>query len=233
MRFFDQYRRFYETTGTLLKPNRFQQRWRIIIDENKAVLRGARVLDIASHDGRWSFAVLKAGASYVEGVEARPELVARARHTFPYYGIAQSAYSFLCQDALQYLAASRLPQFDIVLLLGFFYHTLKHLEILENVERTGARLIIIDTGVAADEEPVIRVGLEDANDIRNAVDHRSSGAGMVPVGLPSREALRLMLDWIGFDFGEIDWRDRVADFTECEDYYSGARGTFLAARRTL
>jgi len=71
IRFFDEYSRFYQTTGPLPKPNRFQQRWRMIIDPNGDLFQGARVLDIASHDGRWSFAALKAGAEFVEGVEGR------------------------------------------------------------------------------------------------------------------------------------------------------------------
>ena len=148
MRFFDKYAKFYETTGTLLKPNRFHQRWRIIIDDNKAAFQGARVLDLASHDGRWSFAALRAGAAYVEGVEARQELVDKARRTFQYYGISDLVYSFICQYVVKYLAARQLPAFDIVLNLGFFYHTLKHLEILENMARTRAKLFIVDTAVA-------------------------------------------------------------------------------------
>ena len=38
-------------------------------------IAGARVLDLASQDGRWAYALAEAGAREVVGIEARPELV--------------------------------------------------------------------------------------------------------------------------------------------------------------
>jgi 23S rRNA G2069 N7-methylase RlmK/C1962 C5-methylase RlmI len=118
-RFFDEYSRFYQTTGTGLEPNRLYQRWRMIIDQNRALYHGARVLDLASHDGRWSFSALKAGAQFVKGVEARAELVRRAHENFAYYGVPSSCYHFVCEDAVKFLSENRM-KFDIVLNLGFF-----------------------------------------------------------------------------------------------------------------
>src|SRR5262245_21272680 len=85
--FFDRHPRFYENTGTKLKPNRFVQRYQAIIHMNKEAFLGARVLDLASHDGRWSMAALDAGAQYIEGVEGRLELVARSFETFKHYEV--------------------------------------------------------------------------------------------------------------------------------------------------
>jgi hypothetical protein len=231
MRFFDEYPRFYETTATLLKPNRFEQRWRMIIEKNAQWLRHARVLDLASHDGRWSFASLKAGATYVEGVEARPELVRSAIDTFTHYEVDPATYAFCCEDAVAYLAQERLPAFDVVLNLGFFYHTMRHMELLENMARTGAKIFIIDTGVLTTAEPIIHVHAEEVADPRNAVDHRNAGVSSIPVGIVSRSALALMLDGVGYDLAELDWRDTVADFSECDEYQQGGRGTFVATRR--
>jgi len=231
MRFFDEYNRFYDTTGTTLKPNRFQRRWEMIFARNAPAFRGARVLDMAAHDGRWAFAAIKAGAAYVEGVEARPELVQRAMQNFSHYQVSDTKYSFVCQDVVKYLAQDNLPAFDIVLNLGFFYHTMRHMEILENSARTNARLMIIDTGVAAVEEPVIQVKLEDVDDFRNAIDHCSLGASAVPVGFVSRSALALMLNYVGYDCTELDWRNLATDSAECDDYATGVRSTFLATRR--
>jgi hypothetical protein len=231
MRFFDEYTRFYDTTATLLKPNRFEQRWRMIFEKNAGLLRGSRVLDLASHDGRWTFASLKAGATYVAGVEARPELVQRAVDTFAHYWINPATYSFVCQDAATYLARDRLPRFDVVLNLGFFYHTMRHLELLENMARTGAKVFIIDTAVLTMDEPIIQVRVEDVNDPRNAVDHRRTGGSMVPVGVASRSALFLMLDYVGYNCTELNWRGTIDDFSECEDYLQGDRATFVATRR--
>ena len=71
-RVFDEFPRFYETSETFAYPNRLNLRHEAIFGENKEVFEGQRVLDIASHDGRWSFAALKAGATSVVGIEGRP-----------------------------------------------------------------------------------------------------------------------------------------------------------------
>ena len=56
--FFDAYPRFYETSKTSASRGRLNLRYEAIFGENADVFRGARVLDIASHDGRWSLAAL-------------------------------------------------------------------------------------------------------------------------------------------------------------------------------
>src|SRR4249919_1385884 len=77
--FFDDYPRFAETSRTAASMDRLNLRYEAIFAENRDILDGARVLDIASHDGRWSLAALATGARSVVGVEARPGLVANAR----------------------------------------------------------------------------------------------------------------------------------------------------------
>ena len=72
--FFDDYPRFYSTSKTGPSRHRLGARHRAIIEGNERLLVGRRVLDIASHDGRWSFAALKSGAAHVTGIEARPHL---------------------------------------------------------------------------------------------------------------------------------------------------------------
>jgi 23S rRNA G2069 N7-methylase RlmK/C1962 C5-methylase RlmI len=76
--FFDRFNRFYSTSRTSPWPERLHARYQAIIQENLDLLRGQRVLDVASHDGRWSFAALKAGCAHVTGMEAREHLVLNA-----------------------------------------------------------------------------------------------------------------------------------------------------------
>ena len=231
MRFFDTFPRFYETTRTLLKPNRFHQRWGMIIERNRSLFGNARVLDLASHDGRWSFAALKAGAAYVEGVEARPELVEGATANFRYYGVGEAAGKFLCDDVVAYLEAPTLPRFDVVLNLGFLYHTMKHMQVIEGMARTHARHFIIDTSIAKGDGAMIQLTTEDADDFRNAVRTDAERPKSVLVGAPSKDAVRMMLADVGYDCEEIDWFAHVADFAECDDYRDGYRTTFVATRR--
>ena len=230
MRFFDQYPRFYETTRTLLKPNRFQQRWDMIVGRNRALFENARVLDLAAHDGRWSFAALKAGASFVEGVEARPELVEGARENVRHYGV-DAVCNFIRGDVIDYLEREDLPRFDIVLNLGFLYHTMKHMQVIEGMARTGARAFVIDTSIAKADGALIQLMTEDADDFRNAVRDDPARSRDILVGAPTKGAVRMMLDDAGYACEEIDWFAHVTDFSECDDYREGFRATFLATRR--
>ena len=89
---FDEYPIFYrrkETThrAWLYNPDRMCFRHIGIIQRNKDLFQGKRVLDLASHDGRWSFAAIKAGAKEVVGVEARPQLIEAANETMIDLGV--------------------------------------------------------------------------------------------------------------------------------------------------
>src|SRR5579863_7632854 len=77
--FFDSYPRFFSTSDTAAAPDRLNQRYRALIQSNAGIISGRRVLDIASHDGRWSLAAHKASAEHVLGIEARQHLVDAAR----------------------------------------------------------------------------------------------------------------------------------------------------------
>ena len=129
-----------------------------IIETNADRLVGCRVLDIASHDGRWSFAALQAGAAHVVGIEPREELVDNARETFSLYGTEPERFQFLCGSVFDLLRSEE-SRFDVVLCLGFFYHTIRHAELLDLMERTGATLVVIDTEVtpAVDQLPVLPI----------------------------------------------------------------------------
>jgi len=157
MGFFDNYQRFYTTSHTSPLPDRLNSRHTAIVEANLDQIHGKCVLDIASHDGRWSFAALKAGAAHVVGVEARNELVENAHLTFPEYGIEASRYRFICGDAFDVLRREPPQTFDVVMCLGFMYHTIRHAELLDLIERTGARLVVIDTEVtpAVDQIPLV------------------------------------------------------------------------------
>jgi hypothetical protein len=84
MSFFDRYSRFFDTSGigTRLpdgsRSPRLSYRYKAIIERNQALFAGARVLDLASHDGRWSLAALDSGAASVTGIEGRQLYVSAA-----------------------------------------------------------------------------------------------------------------------------------------------------------
>ena len=91
MGFFDGYPAFYQSSRTGSHPNRLNARYQALIESNRDIIEGGRILDIASHDGRWSFAALHAGAEHVVGIEARSGLVERATEAMDTYGISPTA----------------------------------------------------------------------------------------------------------------------------------------------
>ena len=65
MNFFSDHPRFFVTSEIGTEPERLNRCHDVLIERNAELIRGRRILDIGSHDGRWSFAALKAGAKYV------------------------------------------------------------------------------------------------------------------------------------------------------------------------
>jgi ribosomal protein L11 methylase PrmA len=57
------------------------------------IIRGRRVLDIASHDGRLSFGANNAAAEYVLGIEAQQRLMENARDNMREYGVPRARLS--------------------------------------------------------------------------------------------------------------------------------------------
>src|ERR1700683_3340885 len=230
--FCDRFPRFLETTETIPSRSRLNARWRAIIDWNAAVLAGRRVLDLGCHDGRWSFAALEAGASHVIGIEARAHLVKKAAENFSYYGVSADSYDFVTGEAMESLRALKVASVDVVMCLGFFYHTLEHMRLLLEARRLGAEYIIIDTSISAAKEPIVALAFESTEDTRNAVDYGLTGNNKALVGAPSRSGLIAMLDYAGYQTEFFDWQDNaVGDWTDLPDYAAHLRVTARAQRR--
>ena len=154
----------------------------------------------------------------------------KGRETFALYGVKPAEGCLLVDDVESYLASPLAEQFDVVLCLGFFYHTMHHMRLLELMRRTGAHTFIIDTVVSPSNLPVISLYTEPVGDVRSSVDYAGTGAAQIPVGVPSRQAMQVMLAYLGFDLSELSWPQFGDDWTECEDYQAGRRGTFVARR---
>jgi SAM-dependent methyltransferase len=230
--FCDRFPRFLETTETVPSRSRLDARWRAIIGWNTAVLAGRRVLDLGCHDGRWSFAALEAGARHVIGIEARAHLVKKATENFSHYGVPSDSYDFVTRDAVAALHALKSASVDVVMCLGFFYHTLEHMRLLLEARRLGAEYIIIDTSISAAKEPIVALAFESTEDTRNAVDYGLTGNDKALVGAPSRSGLLAMLDYAGYQAEFFDWQNNaVRDWTDLPDYAAHLRVTVRAQRQ--
>jgi predicted nicotinamide N-methyase len=230
--FFDDHPEFLETSSTAAGVRRLNARHQAMIEENRDVLQGARVLDIASHDGRWAFAALEAGASHVTGIEGRDHLVENANKTFAEKGKGPSEYEFILGDVHDVLTRG-VGSFDVVMCLGFMYHTLRYLELFSGIRATGARHVVIDTRVHLDDKRVIAVHTNTLERDGLALGDEYSYQGHALVGRPSVAALEFMLDAYGYDVARrTDWaRILGPKANPANRYLTGARVTLLAASR--
>jgi Methyltransferase domain len=228
--FFEKFPRFYLTSSTAPTTARLNLRYEAIVAENRDVFAGASVLDLASHDGRWSLAALEAGAQSVIGVEARPEMVKAAAENLAEYGYGPDRVRFIAGDLHEVLATENF-QADVVLCLGFLYHTLRYNELLDGIRRTGARYLIIDTFSPFMMGPVPNVNVitEDAEEEGKAAADAYTHGETVLVGRPNLAAIRTMLGAYGYRVERLsDWTGLLRDnprTENCGDYANEKRIT--------
>jgi len=196
--------------GAIEQRNRMNERYEAMFACNRDIFDGARVLDLASHDGRFSFAALKTGAAHVTGVEVRQSLVDRAQEAFAFYDQDPETYRFVCGDVFEVLARERFDV-DVVLCFGYLYHTFRYTELMYRLHNLAPRHLIVDTMVTRAKQPTLRVFREeDVEDIRSAAQDAYS-VGRVLVLRPSVSALEFLLRAYGFEIeSTYDWKSRLA-----------------------
>jgi len=232
MNFFSQYPRFFSTSKTSAGSERLNRRYDVLIRKNADLIRNRRILDIASHDGRWTFAALKAGAAHVTGIEVRQHLVSNAEQTFAHYGIPSNRYSFLCGDVFE-AARNLTGVFDTVFCFGFFYHTLRHAELLMLINRFQASVLILDTKIIPSSvaEASFHLLREPANDEGNGSVLSGAVTEEAIVGVPTLGAVITLLDYFGYRVEVVDWTNCLGkDLTDLADYAKGERTTIIGHR---
>jgi SAM-dependent methyltransferase len=208
--FAEDYPRFAEVSDLTPQPHRMNERYEAVFASNSDIFDGARVLDLASHDGRYSFAALKAGAAHVTGVEVRQSLIDKAQEVFAFYGQDPETYRFVCGDVFEVLAREKFDV-DVVLCLGYLYHTYRHTELMYRLHEVAPQHLILDTMVTPGTEPTLRViGEPNVEDIRSA-SRDDYSVGRVLVLRPSVPATQMLMHAFGFEIeSAYDWRNRLA-----------------------
>jgi len=120
---------------------------------------------------------------------------------------------------------------DVVLCLGFLYHTLRYNELLHGIRRTGARYLIIDTfsphmmGPA----PNVNVITEHAEEEGKAAADSYADGPSILVGRPNLAAIQTMVGAYGYRVERLsDWAGLLRDnpgTENCGDYASERRIT--------
>ena len=219
MSFYNNYPEFFETSNTGAFPNRLNYRSKVLIENNTDVIAGKNILDIASHDGRFSFSAIKNGANHVLGIEGRKELVERAIKTMNKYNIPKEKYTFVVGDIHKEIMKIHSNSIDTVFCFGFFYHTINHFTLLSEIKRINAKCLILDTAVADSYQPIIKVKYDDATKESKAIRDSSNANNRMVVGHPSKLAIEMMLKSLGFDFVYLDWENSdISDWNELSMY---------------
>lgn len=240
--FADDYPRFIELSelapegqdrhsASELQRSRMNERYEALFASNRDIFDGARVLDLASHDGRYSFAALKTGAAHVIGVEVRQSLIDRAQEAFAFYGQDPETYRFVHGDVFEVLAREKFDV-DVVLCLGFLYHTYRHTEFMYRLNKLAPRYLIVDTMVTREaKRPTLRMIHErDVGDSRSAAKDPFA-LGRVLVLRPSLPALQMLLSSYGFEIESMyDWKGRLAGRPDVLGVSGYARGKRVSLR---
>lgn len=229
--FFEDHPVFLGSTEISSFDARLNLRYEAIFAENRDILEGKRVLDISSHDGRWSFAALSAGASYVVGVEARADLVEQSEKNLAECGVEADRYEFIAGDIFDVLA-NRDIQVDVVLCLGFLYHTLRYNELFKRIKDLDPSHLVIDTEVLPGRpKAVVQILTENTERRGNAVSDDFSYGDQVLVGVPSLQALKVLGRAYDFEFDRLsDWTGLLRDNATLPDVGDYRTGNRLTAR---
>lgn len=210
--------------------NRMTHRYNAIIKWNKHIFDGKRVLDLASHDGRWSILALEAGADHVTGIEARLPLVSKGTDLFDQFSVPTSSYEFIVGDIHDVIPTfTEVGQFDIVMCLGFLYHTPHPQWLLEQISRLCPDVMILDTKVSPLDDPIIVMSEEPTNSNLAAWNGNEPTA---LISMPTLSALKMMIPAAGFESVEFyDWPSELAtEWAGCGDYKNGERITAITSR---
>jgi len=231
MSFFQRYDRFHDTSTTDTRGERLDYRHRALVTRTRAVIEGRRVLDLASHDGRWSFAALCAGARHVTGIEGKPYLVDNARETFAHYEVPAERHDFVVGDCLATLPTLQRGAFDTVFCFGFLYHTMHHWDLLRAITALGPSVLLIDSVFVLDDRAAIVLGYDDWR-LEGAALPESSDEARTLVGVPTPRGLQVMLDQLGWESRFLPNPEPTTPQWEgITDYQSGRRKALVAWRR--
>jgi hypothetical protein len=125
---------------------------------------------------------------------------------------------------------------DVVMCLGFLYHTARYVELMAGIRSTGAEYVIVDTRVLPHAEgPVVELRSEGTGGQALAIKDQFALDGRVISAVPSEAAVVLMLEAAGYDVDHrTDWPALLARHPEARaigQYTDGRRVTFRAKKR--
>jgi len=197
---------------------RLRKRHDLVVEPFRAELGEARVLDLGAHDGRWCYAFACAGAREVVGVEPRATLI-EGFARFP-DDEARARVTLVEGEAMPALEAfgAAGERFDVVAVLGLFYHVMDHFRHLWLIRQLGPRLVIVDSDFSLATAPVIELVRERTDKPLNAVA-QIGGQARAITGVPSVAAMEAMADALDYDVAWVDASVLAGDPEGVRDYF--------------
>ena len=226
MNFFKKYPEFINEGTTGVAGQRLEYRYKAIIGNQRNSFKNAKVLDLASHDGRWSLASLEAGASKVVGIEGRENLVEKSNKILEKYSYGNKFTCFK-EDLNNKILKFKEGSFDIILCLGFFYHTMHHFKLLSEFKRIKPKLIILDGVFNPTNFSGIVFGFEKISRDGSSLKTNKKKEDAI-VGYPTVLGTKMMLNHLDFKFKILNWMDFAnTSWTGIDDYKKNRRLTFV------
>lgn len=206
---------------------RLNARHAMIVQPFAKDIRDARVLDLAAHDGRWSYALAGAGARQVVGVEARQELI----DIFPSFPDAdlRAKIELRCNDLYDELdaEAKRGETYDVVAVFGILYHLMDHFRLFQSIRKLKPGLVIVDSEFMRRPGPMIQLVKERTDNVLNAAP-QIEGQEVAVKGVPSFKAMEVMAEVLNYRIDWVDWdavpeenRKGVMDYYRDKDMRRG------------
>jgi SAM-dependent methyltransferase len=202
--------------------NRHEQRRRYffqaLLGLTGGSLAGRRVLDLGCSSGYWALQAIDAGAEFVLGIDGDTTAIEQARLVFEAKGVDVGRYRLEQANVFGYELEG---SFDMVLCLGLLSVVAKPVELFELMARSGAELIVIDTGLS--RLPSSAFEVSRLNEPRNALDHE---LGLVP----TRRAVVELARRFGYQAAAL--ARNIEDYASMEDYRDGERLAFVCSKTT-
>lgn len=202
---------------------RMNLRYHMMVKPFAAELKDARVLDLAAHDGRWSYALAAAGARDVIGVEARAETI-EGFAQFPDEKIKERVqlHAGDIDTEMDKMIAAK-SRFDVVACFGIFYHIMDHYGLLARIAQLRPKLVIIDGEFINANNAIIQLIREDTDGVLNAIA-RIPGQTKTLVGVPSMVATEQMAEALGYACEWLDWEALPGNMRKgAQDYFREGR----------
>jgi trehalose 2-sulfotransferase len=223
---FDRYDEIKDAAARPVEAKRLRHRYEAIIAQNRDLFRTASVLEIFSGEGRWTSALLDAGANRVVSLESEQVTVEAAKSALQRLGVRAASYEFICSDIVGELRKLPPESFEVVVCQDFSKVADPHL-FFQRMRRLRPKHVILDTGLVGGKVPIASFRLKQRD---GAKANASAQSAMLRV-VPNHELIRMLCDYFDFQWRLIDWHELgIADWTGIHDYERDRRRTYVLDR---